>query len=257
MGNLLDDCFGGYFQKVNSCFLLDGSGAYCLTKIYNPLSEDEIERYAAYFQIKLSASYRKNVDRINARVAAKLLLSGYGHKKFTILNEMNGSPIWPLGMNGSISHCYPYAAVIITASKDLSLGIDIESLGNNFGSGELDVVLSSKEQLLLKDVCGLLDSYLNLALIVFSAKESIYKALHKYVNRFIDFMEVQVVDVNLNNQSMEFNVLLEDLPGSNSVIVVSWKEHEQYCMTYCGYNLISESPRDNLSLGDSGAASSF
>ena len=95
-------------------------------------------------------------------------------------------PIWPIGQVGSITHSTDFAAAIV--SRDLlSVGVDIERLGRIkqklhnkfFTSTEISSISQMTE--------GGADS------IIFSAKESIYKAIYSIVERYVNFQEVELI----------------------------------------------------------------
>lgn len=89
-------------------------------------------------------------------------------------------PLWPAGIVGSITHCETLAAVAIARCPGL-LGIDVEPAGP-LPEGLRELVLTDAER-----TFGPVE-----AMIVFSAKEAVYKAIHARVRRFVDFSEVVV-----------------------------------------------------------------
>jgi enterobactin synthetase component D len=96
------------------------------------------------------------------------------------------SPIWPKGMNGSISHTGQHCACIATTQPNTAVGIDIEQMLKPNGlksvrriamtTNDTDVVASHS-----------LFSTQHLCTLIFSAKETLYKALFPTVQAFFGF----------------------------------------------------------------------
>jgi 4'-phosphopantetheinyl transferase EntD len=98
-------------------------------------------------------------------------------------------PRWPPGVTGSITHCAGYCAVAVGWRHVLgSLGIDLER----------DEPLASEiEELVCRPVerrqaAALRPSGMAWTTIIFSAKESLYKAWFPLTGRWLDFHEVEV-----------------------------------------------------------------
>jgi enterobactin synthetase component D len=106
-------------------------------------------------------------------------------------------PVWPAGWLGSITHSNGRAiAAAGNAAQSRLLGIDVERLIDPAlvdGIGAL-VTLEGELALLTGQVFGDIPGYnLSQALtILFSAKESLYKALYPEVRRFMDFSAARV-----------------------------------------------------------------
>lgn len=102
--------------------------------------------------------------------------------------QEQGPPGWPAGWTGSISHSQNRAAAAIAPlSQVRALGLDLEFCMNSQMAGRVrDSILHPEEWPLLAT-----DSLQNLTLI-FSFKESLYKALNPLLKRFIGFQEVAV-----------------------------------------------------------------
>ncbi|MGA1373010.1 MAG: 4'-phosphopantetheinyl transferase family protein [Pseudomonadales bacterium] len=101
------------------------------------------------------------------------------------------SPVWPSGCTGSITHTHDLvAAVVAKTGVAVSLGIDLEQRGR-VGERVLPRVLTAREhaQLFQREASERRDQ----ATLIFSAKESIYKALHPLLRRYIGFHEVEVL----------------------------------------------------------------
>jgi 4'-phosphopantetheinyl transferase EntD len=113
-----------------------------------------------------------------------------GQAPVALLNDERRAPIWPAGIVGTITHTQSWCAVAVARQSDISgIGADIEA------ATPLDVSLwervcrpEERESLLERPAAlrGLL------AKAVFSAKESIYKALFPQVRLFLDFQSMHI-----------------------------------------------------------------
>lgn len=98
-------------------------------------------------------------------------------------------PIWPKGIAGSITHCSGYCAAAVARSVDLSsIGIDAEE-NLPLGDGVLEVIASPQEQMEIRTRGG---SRLHWDRLLFSAKESVFKAWYCLANQWLDFSECTI-----------------------------------------------------------------
>jgi 4'-phosphopantetheinyl transferase EntD len=133
-------------------------------------------------------SGKKKLEFALGREAARQALRQIGYESDpAVLRGPGGEPLWPQGIVGSISHCYPWGvAVVAEASKHSAVGIDLESaerlqetdISNLVCENELQWVQEGRvwERLLM----------------VFSAKEAVYKAFYPIYRRYIDFKQVEL-----------------------------------------------------------------
>ena len=103
------------------------------------------------------------------RAAARAAMRALGHPARAILAAEDRSPIWPVGLSGTISHSRSLCAAAVTDAPQY-LGLDLEP----------DTDLDRK---LLHTICSEAEAtriagpdHLRLAKLVFSAKEAGYKA---------------------------------------------------------------------------------
>jgi 4'-phosphopantetheinyl transferase EntD len=104
-------------------------------------------------------------------------------------------PRWPSGLVGSISHSKELVAATILRDV-LNVGIDIETRGR-LKSGAVDRVATREEY----------ERYSSIPdfdwTLLFSAKESVFKAISPLVRRYIGFREVELL---LDSASKSFTV---------------------------------------------------
>lgn len=107
------------------------------------------------------------------------------------------NPLWPSHMVGSISHCKSHA-VAITALKSSvrGVGIDIQD--------EIDMhtYVQIKDQIIFKNEWNIISqinqglTQLEVFTIIFSAKESFFKAVFEEVGRYFDFSSVSILRID-------------------------------------------------------------
>jgi enterobactin synthetase component D len=108
---------------------------------------------------------------------------------FDLLNAKDRSPIWPLGIQGSISHSDSRAWVALVDSAFGTIGIDGED------RDELDrdlwhLTLRDEELAYLETLDASIRG--RRALALFSAKEALYKAQYPRSGSFMDYMALRV-----------------------------------------------------------------
>lgn len=123
----------------------------------------------------------------SGRLAAHHLFDRAGEPRRPILTDDKRAPIWPTGWVGSISHTASHAAAAL-ARRGLirALGIDIEKRGR-LTQKLLRMILTPTE---IEECAGGAD--LDKALLIFSAKEAIYKAVQPIVGGYIGFQDVAI-----------------------------------------------------------------
>lgn len=125
---------------------------------------------------------------ITARRCARQALAMLGHAPAPIPRSRRGQPGWPAGVVGSITHCAGYrAAVVAAAGGPVSIGIDAEPHEALPDDVEEVVTVAAERAMLAR----LADSYPGVSWdrLLFSAKESIFKAWYPLTRRELDFTE--------------------------------------------------------------------
>jgi enterobactin synthetase component D / holo-[acyl-carrier protein] synthase len=121
----------------------------------------------------------------SGRVAAHRLFARSGAAPMPVLRGEGRAPRWPAGWVGSISHGARYAlAALASADRIAGVGIDVEARGR-LNAKMLRLIMTPHE-------IARIGNDLDRALIAFSAKESLYKALHPRVGVYIGFQEVEI-----------------------------------------------------------------
>lgn len=125
-----------------------------------------------------------------ARLLARQALQRLGQAPVPLLNDEQRVPIWPQGIVGTITHTHVWCGVAVARAGEVTgLGADVEQ-ATPLELNLWDRICRPEERDFLRaqpePARGLL------AKAIFSAKESIYKALYPSVRVFLDFQGMLV-----------------------------------------------------------------
>lgn len=125
---------------------------------------------------------------VTGRRCAREALAVLGYPPAPIRTGPAREPLWPAGVVGSITHCPGYRAAAVAHHADLaSIGIDAEPDGP-LPDGVLEPVTLAPERVLL-DRLAREQPAIHWDRLLFSAKESIYKAWFPLTGRWLGFEE--------------------------------------------------------------------
>jgi enterobactin synthetase component D len=154
-----------------------------------------------------TAVLKRQVEFAAGRFCARLALQrqGYTGTETLAIGE-HRAPLWPPGYIGSISHGDGQAIAVAAASGAWrALGIDVESILSREAAQPLVAHLMDAAEQAIGDAAGLpLERWLGL---VFSAKESLFKALYPFVGRYFDFLDVEVCELDEAQGSLMLRLL--------------------------------------------------
>ena len=118
---------------------------------------------------------RREAEFRAGRACARQALAQFGYRNWALIPAPTREPIWPQGIVGSITHADGYcAAVVARACGCAGLGIDVETIGR-INDAVAPLICSAEELALFDD--GLSGSRRALLALLFSAKESVFKAI--------------------------------------------------------------------------------
>lgn len=133
-----------------------------------------------------SASQQRQNEFSAGRRVARAAMQGIGVTSTEVLRD-DRRPVWPRGVIGSISHSRSLAAAVVSMrSRHRNLGIDLAPL--SAVSEKTAPRLLSKAELDWVHEIGSGEW----RTAIFSAKESIYKAVNPLVGEFLAFGDVEV-----------------------------------------------------------------
>ncbi|AVH55306.1 MULTISPECIES: 4'-phosphopantetheinyl transferase family protein [Streptomyces] len=125
------------------------------------------------------------------RFCARRAMEKLGVPPGPILPGERGAPLWPAGLIGSMTHCEGYSAAALARATDLvSLGIDAEP-HLALPEGVLEAVALPTEVSRL-DRLGAEIPSVHWDRLLFSAKESVYKAWFPLTAQWLDFSEADI-----------------------------------------------------------------
>ncbi|CED90891.1 4'-phosphopantetheinyl transferase protein [Actinomyces succiniciruminis] len=137
------------------------------------------------------ASPRRRAEFTTVRHLAGRALAGLALERPAMVPGPMGEPAWPDGVVGSLTHCRGYrAAAVARTSQVAALGIDAEP-NRSLAGGVLARIASPAER---ENVCELVEAFPDVAgdRLLFSIKESVYKAWFPLAHRPLRFGEAAV-----------------------------------------------------------------
>jgi 4'-phosphopantetheinyl transferase EntD len=126
-----------------------------------------------------------------ARACARSALAAFGVPPVPILPGERGAPQWPPGFVGTITHCAGYRAAAVARARDvLTMGLDAEP-DEPLPDGVLAMVSLPGERARLRALAAAAP-VTSWDRLLFSAKESVYKAWFPVARRWLGFEEADV-----------------------------------------------------------------
>ncbi|AWS44386.1 4'-phosphopantetheinyl transferase [Streptosporangium sp. 'caverna'] len=129
---------------------------------------------------------RRRREFTTARHCARQALAQLGLPAVPILPGERRAPEWPDGVVGSITHCAGYRAAAVSLEA-LAVGIDAEP-HEPLPDGVLTAVSLEEE----RDALARLGGRIHWDRMLFSAKESVYKAWFPLARRWLGFEEAHI-----------------------------------------------------------------
>lgn len=125
------------------------------------------------------------------RHCARTALAKIGIPAVPLLPGERGAPGWPPGVVGSMTHCAGYRAAVVGRDDSVrTAGIDAEP-HDALPDGVLDAISLPAERAMLTTLTTA-DPAVHWDRVLFSAKESVYKAWFPLTRRWLDFEEAEL-----------------------------------------------------------------
>jgi 4'-phosphopantetheinyl transferase EntD len=154
-------------------------------------------------------------DFATVRACARRAMAELGMPPVAILPGPNREPLWPPGIVGSLTHCTGFRAAAVARLPDVpTLGIDAE-VHRALPPGVLDKVVVADERRWLRVLAG---SGTYWDCVVFSAKESVYKAWYPLTRSWLGFEDV-IVTVDPFESTFHARLLVARPDGLGGEIV--------------------------------------
>jgi enterobactin synthetase component D / holo-[acyl-carrier protein] synthase len=151
--------------------------------------------------LTLKMSDKRLQDFRSSRYCAKNALKKLKIENFPLLCDDTRAPQWPVCVVGSISHCIGMCIVIASKCPQIKgFGVDVE-LASPLDEDLLKLVCTPEEISAL----NIMGNPRQLAKLIFSIKESVFKCLFPLFRKWIGFKDVTIA-LNLANNTYEVSL---------------------------------------------------
>jgi 4'-phosphopantetheinyl transferase EntD len=163
--------------------------------INTPLARDHLPYNKSY-----------SLKRYNQFMAGRYCIHKNLNTKTIIKIMPFGAPKWPKGICGSITHCKNFASACCGKLETVrGIGIDSESIFDQKTVKELRGLIASQEEIKHSDL-----DLKTLLTLVFSAKESLYKAIFPITQSFFGYRDADFYALDLHKKT--FKIKIKDHP---------------------------------------------
>ena len=117
---------------------------------------------------------------------------------------VNRAPVWPSHCLGSISHTSDIAVCAVTNQQDnVYLGLDVEMTLSKQSRQDIESLITFDSE--ITHFQSAFENREALVTFIFSAKESLFKALYPFVNVYFDFLDAEIISVD--NEQFEIRLV--------------------------------------------------
>lgn len=172
-------------------------------------TQNLFQQYAVAQSANLEqAVTKRKAEYLAGRYCAKLALQQHFGKNQAICDIPSGKhrePMWPAGVLGSITHTKTYALCAIGESNCIQgIGIDLEEILEISSANELAEQIHNEQELQLLTTNNFPSNFATT--LLFSAKESIFKALYNNISEYFGFEVARLCSVVPATRSLTFNL---------------------------------------------------
>ncbi|MCG7562694.1 4'-phosphopantetheinyl transferase superfamily protein [Pseudoalteromonas sp. McH1-42] len=195
--------------------------------------DSDFARYTQPLPDKLSrAVAKRKAEYLAGRHCASQALKALGRPHTIVASADSRAPIWPEGIQGTITHTQELAMAMVSDDPlVLGLGIDLERKMSDKQEQELQKqILAKEEQTAFEQLSQVQASPLTL---IFSAKESIFKALYPVVQRFFGFEAACLNDFSHNQLHLTLTETLHETLPQGTQISVYYQLNDELVLTEC------------------------
>ncbi|WP_273050539.1 4'-phosphopantetheinyl transferase superfamily protein [Pseudoalteromonas sp.] len=206
---------------------------YCINFSEQYFTPNSFQYYGQPFPEQLNkAVIKRKAEYLAGRICATRALDKLGFKHQIIGTSKSRAPLWPVKAIGSISHTTDLAiAIVMHANQAKGIGIDIEKkMPDELEDNLNNQILREDEILVFQRLGKQLSSPLS---IIFSAKESIYKALYASVGEFFGFKCAKLLDFNQNMLTFQIMDTLSSAVPAGTKLNVYYQVTSEYIVTEC------------------------
>lgn len=177
---------------------------------------------------------KRQHEYLCGRILAQAVLKHHFGLDRPITSMQEHLPIWPTHVLGSISHSQN-KLIVALSNNAIYLGIDIEHwVSSEFAQESAHLILTPSELELWKIKASEFFDFSQFVSLIFSVKESLYKAVYPIAKQYIDFLEASVVDIDFENQKL-FLVFTSEIRNRHQLLEHyqgGWKVEQDHIMTW-------------------------
>ncbi len=146
---------------------------------------------------------KRRSEFIRGRFCAHMaILNQFNKRVYDIKSANDRVPIWPENVVGSLTHSEYYAGAVVASQEAmLGVGLDIENISRLKDEISKMIIFDSDvkrpNELTQQEYLAL----------IFSAKESLYKALYPQVKKFFGFKAAALKSVDVKDKSFEIELI--------------------------------------------------
>lgn len=165
-----------------------------------PISSEIIEQMSHWLTAD-QANYgeKRKLEYLAGRYCAKEALKSLKIDVDAIPIQPDRSPKWPKGIIGSITHT---KGIAIAAVSNIlkGIGVDAENLMTTERYYNISkMIVSPEEESLINENIDLYPT------LVFSAKESLYKAIYPLCQQYFGFLEASIIDIKKSTFTLKLH----------------------------------------------------
>ncbi|EKS9204629.1 4'-phosphopantetheinyl transferase family protein [Enterobacter cloacae] len=155
----------------------------------------------------VNASDQRRAEYLAGRIGAQKLLQHFDSSLCAPLMADDRAPSWPSSFCGAISHDRDFASAAVIKMHHGRVGIDIESLSPKIALDTISQRIASAREIdTLANSRDLLSDHV--LPLLFSAKESAYKAFPRDLQQHLDFHSIELREIDPNLQQFTFSLTL-------------------------------------------------
>lgn len=158
----------------------------------------------------LSATASRQAEFITGRHCSAAALQDFGFEQHLVGYNPDRSPLWPPGIRGAISHKHQIAIAMASDSADF-IGLDIETelAGSRVERIKSKIIDDQEEAIIRTSGTEFISGFTQ----VFSAKETLYKAIYPYLGRYLGFSTSKLKQISERSLTLELREdLAQELP---------------------------------------------
>lgn len=231
----LDRRCDAFLTDIRRVYYKEGDFEILIANYHLELFQND---FFSFTDIEMDADLRKSSITRKAEFLAGRLLTKIAQNRIGLAQEAvrrapDRAPIWPRGSSGSISHSAGVCACLIQRHAKADAGLDVEQIASGDTLDALEhVALLPSERRLIGSTTGLFRA--ELVTLIFSAKESLFKALYPTAQYIFDFSHVECVKIDC--KGFIKIMVVKDICSTikrNEVFYIKYRSIAHHFVTWC------------------------